>query len=155
MVFPFYFAKTVVKSLVIMIGGMTMNSNQKVTASRHQQRVKIIEKLYNMDINNETTFEPQDDPFVNDAIKGILTYQEKIDQLITDHLVKWSIKRLSTVDRAILRLAVYEMYDTNTPAEIIINEALNLTRTFTDEGDNKAVGFNNSVLDKIKTTLNK
>lgn len=123
--------------------------------SRREQRALIVEELYKLDINEQLQFEPTEFEFVNEMIQGVLENQPKIDTLISEHLERWTIKRLSYVDRAIIRLAVYEMYATETPSEIIINEALNLTRTFSDEGDSKAVSFNNSVLDKIKKTLKK
>lgn len=123
--------------------------------SRREQRTQVIEILYGLEMQNTNTFEETEHPFVNEMIKGILEMQAKIDAIISDHLVNWTLKRLSTVDRAIVRLATYELYNTDTPAEIIINEALNLTRTFTDEGDSKAVKFNNRLLDNIKTTLKK
>ena len=79
----------------------------------------------------------------------------KIDQIIVNNLVNWKINRLSYVDRAIIRFAVYELYYTQTPFEIVINEALNLTRKYSDEGDGKMVGFTNKVLDNIKVFLKK
>ncbi|MFH5882101.1 transcription antitermination factor NusB [Liberiplasma polymorphum] len=123
--------------------------------SRREQRALIIEELYKLDMNDMQKFTLTEFEFVDEMIQGILDNLPKIDTLISEHLERWTLKRVSYVDRAILRLAVYEMYATDTPAEIIINEALNLTRTFTDEGDSKAVSFNNSVLDKIKKTVNK
>ncbi len=123
--------------------------------TRREQRAYMIEKLYAWDLLGTTAFEETGNAFVDETLQGVLKHRMRIDELITAHLQRWSLKRLSYVDRAILRLATYEMYETETPGEIVINEALNLTRTFTDEGDDKAVAFNNSVLDKIKKTLNK
>ncbi|MFW5865039.1 MAG: transcription antitermination factor NusB, partial [Candidatus Izemoplasmataceae bacterium] len=116
---------------------------------------QVVEILYSLEMNNTNTFEKTEYPFVNEMLEGILQAQAKIDAIISDHLVNWTLKRLSMVDRAIIRLATYELYNTDTPAEIIINEALNLTRMFTDEGDSKAVKFNNRLLDNIKNTLKK
>ncbi len=155
MVFPFYFALIVVKFLVKMNGGITMQKTQIESKTRHAQRVLSVELLYSLDLNSAETFTPSDYEFVNEVVAGILKYQETIDEIINSQLERWTLKRLSYVDRAILRLATYEMYAMQTPGEIVINEALELTRTFTDEGDNKAVKFNNSVLDKIKKSLNK
>ena len=123
--------------------------------SRREQRTMVIENLYACDMNDSREVRITEYAFVDEMLKGIFEHMSVIDTLISDHLERWSLKRLSFVDRAILRLAVYEMYATSTPSEIIINEALNLTRTFTDEGNSKAVAFNNSVLDKIRKTLKK
>lgn len=87
------------------------------------------------------------------TLEGIIDNLEKIDQLIQSHLEGWSLSRLNKVDKAILRLAVYEMVKAQTPIKITINEALELTKSFTDAGDKKAANFNNKVLDDIGRTL--
>lgn len=79
---------------------------------------------------------------------------DKIDELLNNSLVNYSLDRLNLVDKAILRLAVSELLNKQVASEIVINEALELTREFTDNGDNKAVRFNNKVLDTVKSKLN-
>jgi len=87
------------------------------------------------------------------TLEGVIDSLEKIDQLIVDHLEGWSISRLNKVDKAILRLAVYEMLEKIAPQKIVINEAIELTKNFTDIGDKKSPNFNNKLLDKIGKTL--
>ena len=87
------------------------------------------------------------------TLEGIINNLTKIDQLIADHLEGWSISRLNKVDKAIIRLAVYEMLEDVTPFKIVINEAIELTKNFTDVGDKKASSFNNKLLDKIGKTI--
>jgi len=99
-----------------------------------------------------------DDAFTIEAfyfttLEGIINNLEKIDELIIKHLEGWSFSRLNKVDKAILRLAVYEMMDDLTPIKIVINEAIELTKNFTDTGDKKTPNFNNRLLDKIGKTL--
>lgn len=99
-----------------------------------------------------------DDAFAIEAfyfttLEGIIDNLEKIDQLIIEHLAGWSFTRLNKVDKAILRLAVYELLEGMAPAEIVINEAIELTKNFTDTGDKKSPNFNNKLLDKIKSSL--
>ena len=89
------------------------------------------------------------------TLEGITSSMSQIDQLIADHLEGWSLSRLNKVDKAILRLAVYEMLEGTIPIKIIINEAIELTKNFTDVGDKKASSFNNKLLDKIGKTLAK
>jgi len=86
-------------------------------------------------------------------LEGIIDRLATIDQLIIDNLEGWSIARLNKVDKAILRLAVYEMLEGVTPIKIVINEAIELTKNFTDTGDHKAASFNNKLLDKIRKKL--
>ena len=74
--------------------------------------------------------------------------------MISKNLVKWTIDRLSFVDKAILRLATYEMMYTSTPKQIIINEAIDITGDYVDTEDFPAKKFNNRVLDNIKESLN-
>lgn len=99
-----------------------------------------------------------DDAFTIEAfyfttLEGIIGNLEKIDALISAHLQGWALSRLNKVDKAILRLAVYEMVIDRTPIKVTINEAVELTKNFTDVGDKKATKFNNKVLDDIGRTL--
>lgn len=87
------------------------------------------------------------------TVEGILNNIEKIDAVLTAHLEGWNLSRINKVDKAILRLAVYEMTKGGTPINIAINEAIELTKNFTDVGDKKSSGFNNRLLDKIATSL--
>jgi N utilization substance protein B len=115
--------------------------------SRREQRMRIIEILYQYDMG--TTPEKSGEAFVDDTVALILAQQETIDKTLESQLENYKLNRISTVDRAIFRLALYELLDTSTPAEIIIDEALRLTHIYTDLGDHKAVSFNNKVLDKL------
>lgn len=127
--------------------------NQKL--SRREQREEIVKRLYEMDVNRDFSNVDSDYEFITEALDGVSMRLDRIDQIIEDNLKNWKLKRLTFIDRAIIRCAVYEMYYTKTPTEIIINEALNITRKYSDEGDNKMVGFVNKVLDNIKVYLKK
>jgi len=129
--------------------------NEAVKVSRREKREEIVKKLYEMDIHQEFTFEQTKFPFVNESLEGIVQYLKDIDHKIESNLQNWKLARLSFVDRAIIRFATFEMMYTNTPEEIVINEALNITRKFTDEGDSKMVGFTNKVLDNIAKSIKK
>ncbi len=85
----------------------------------------------------------------------ILENLEKIDKVIGDNLVGYTIDRLNYVDLAIVENAVYEMFFTDTPIEIIINEAVNLTKKYSNLDDDAAKRFNNRLLDNIKTKMGK
>ncbi|AIO19334.1 hypothetical protein KQ51_01458 [Candidatus Izimaplasma bacterium HR1] len=123
--------------------------------SRREQREEVIQRLYEIDINKIEEPFLSEYEFVDKVVNGVLLNIEKIDEIISVNLQKWKINRLTYVDRAIVRFATYELYYTETPHEIVINEALNLTKKFSDEGDNKMVGFTNKVLDNIKKYLKK
>lgn len=132
-----------------------MQKNNSHHVTRTDMRGWIIEELYRMDIHGDFIHEPSKTPFVNESIEGIISHMDELDNLIKENLKGWSLRRLSFVDRAILRLAVYEMRFTDTGKEIAINEALELTKRYSDEGDRKHVSFNNRVLDTVKKALEK
>ena len=73
----------------------------------------------------------------------------KIDKVISDNLDKYTIDRLNYVDRAIIRLATYEMMYTDLAKTIIINEAIEITKEYTNLDDGMQAKFNNKLLDKI------
>lgn len=78
---------------------------------------------------------------------------QKLDEVIDNYSEHWSIKRLSKIDRNILRLAVYEMlYLSTIPPAVTINEAVELGKTF---GTEESGGFINGILDKIKNDRDK
>jgi N utilization substance protein B len=129
--------------------------DKKQELSRRELREEIIKQLYTIDINKEFLDVDSEYEYVVESVEGVISSLHKVDEIIINNLVNWRINRLSYVDRAIIRFAVYELYYTDTPYEIIINEALNLTRKFTDEGDSKQVSFTNKVLDNIKKYLKK
>lgn len=127
--------------------------SEKLT--RKQQREEIIKRLYEMDMNRDFSNCTSEYEYIEELLEGVGEKIDIIDDIIEENLTNWSLQRLTFIDRAILRCAVYEMRYTSTPSEIIINEALNLTRKYSDEGDNKMVGFTNRVLDNIKKSMKK
>jgi len=74
----------------------------------------------------------------------------EIDDRISRHAEHWRLDRMPTVDRNILRLAVYEMEHGGTPAAVTIDEALELARKFSNE---ESVQFVNGVLDAVRREL--
>ena len=78
---------------------------------------------------------------------------DEIDALIAGSAEHWRPERMAVIDRLILRMAVSEfLRDTDTPHAVVINEALELARTFSTED---AVKFINGVLDGIKRRMEK
>lgn len=123
--------------------------------SRREQREEVVKRLYQMDMTSDFSETESEYPYVTEMLDGVTENMDFIDDAISDNLLKWKLNRLSYIDRAIMRCAVYEMYFTPLASEIVINEALNITRKYSDEGDNKTVKFTNKVLDNIKIFLKK
>jgi N utilization substance protein B len=91
--------------------------------------------------------------FANALVKGTIQQVAEIDQLLAAHAHNWRLERMAVIDRLVLRLAVYELQSQpETPARVVINEAIELARTFS--GD-EAVPFVNGVLDAVRKELNR
>jgi N utilization substance protein B len=89
--------------------------------------------------------------FANGLVRGTLERQAEIDTLLAAHAQNWRVERMAVIDRIVLRMGVYEMLaEMDTPSKVIINEAIELARSFS--GD-EAVGFVNGVLDAVRKEL--
>ena len=127
--------------------------------SRHIGRELALKALYRIDIcggasSDEVAalFEtaPSDSQmrvFANTLIDGVRREERDLDKRIADALEHWSITRLSRIDHNILRIATYELLHMgDVPARVSIDEAIELAKTYGDEGSGR---FVNGVLDHI------
>ncbi len=89
--------------------------------------------------------------FANGLVRGTLDRIKDIDAILSAHAQNWRVERMAVIDRMVLRLAVYELLaEPDTPPPVVINEALELARSFSGED---AVGFVNGVLDAVRKEL--
>jgi transcription antitermination protein NusB len=89
--------------------------------------------------------------FAAELVRGTIASLETIDALIGQHSANWRFERLAAIDRLILRLAVWELqHQPDVPAAVVIDEALELARTFSADD---SVRFVNGVLDAIRLGL--
>lgn len=90
--------------------------------------------------------------YANVLIGGVLQIRSELDALITRAVANWELNRISYVDRAVLRLAAFEIYKkpNNVTAATAINEAVELAKKFSTR---EAQRFVNGVLDKVKTLV--
>lgn len=86
------------------------------------------------------------DPFMEELARGASEMAPDIDHRIAEKSAHWKIERMPIVDRNILRLGIYEMSRRETPAAVVIDEALELARQFSGE---ESVAFINGVLDAV------
>ena len=84
--------------------------------------------------------------FVKDMVNGIIKKQEVINELANKYLKNWEITRLNKVDQAIISLGIYELMYSETPSVVAINEAIELSKRYSDEKVTKMI---NAVLDGI------
>ncbi len=125
--------------------------------NRSELREIIMKVLYQInlfkeakiDYNKEDLIKEQlevENDFVNDSINGIENHQKEIIELANKYLKDWTIDRLNKVDQAILELGIYELMYTDTPSVVAINEAIELSKKYSDEAVTKMI---NGVLDKV------
>ncbi len=88
--------------------------------------------------------------FSEELLKGSLTNISEIDAKIREFTKNTEFSRMPPIDLSILRIATYEILFTETPVPIVINEALEVTRKFSDENTRK---FVNGVLNSISKDL--
>lgn len=130
--------------------------------NRKLSREKTMELLFSMTLskecvedvvetfmdNYESNLKEIDLTYLKQTLAGVENNKEAIDEVISANLHNWKIDRISKINLTILRLAAYELlYNDEVPKSVAINEALELTRKYSDE---KSVSFVNGVLDKIK-----
>ena len=136
--------------------------------SRHRAREAALQMLYQWEVGRVTmpdvlgTFWRHEPPeagrlpddlraFAERLAVGVANTVSTLDPAIADAAEHWRIERMNVMDRLILRLAIYEfLHEPETPGRVIINEALELARTFS--GDD-AVRFINGILDAIRRRL--
>ncbi len=90
---------------------------------------------------------PREDwPFITALCAGVTDHRKALDAVITKHLSNWTLDRLAAVDRNVLRMALYEMRRMDTPATVVINEAVELAKTY---GGEESGRFVNGILGTI------
>ncbi len=132
-------------------------------AARHRSREHALQILFQWDMrkqpveesiaafygslySEESAVQPERDEFLEQLVRGTVDKAGEIDALISGHAEHWRIERMPAVDRNILRLAIYELRNTETPPAVAIDEALELARRFSTE---ESVQFVNGVLDAV------
>lgn len=125
--------------------------------NRSELREIIMKSLYQIFILKNTNLEYNVDEiiheqleiendFVNETVNGVLENLEEIKTLANKYLIDWKIDRLNLVDQSILSIGIYELKYTQTPSIVAINEAIELSKKYSDEAVTKMI---NGVLDNI------
>ena len=131
--------------------------------ARHRSRQRALQVLYQWDMtkqpvaqaissfyetlySDEEKLAPGRDEFMEELVTGTSQMATAIDDRIVAKSENWKLDRMPVVDRNILRLAIYEMSRQETPAAVVIDEALELARQFSGE---ESVGFVNGILDAV------
>ncbi|ARJ13944.1 transcription antitermination factor NusB [Staphylococcus lugdunensis] len=126
--------------------------------SRKESRTQAFQTLFQLEmkdsdlsISEAINFIKDDHPdldftFIHWLVTGVKDHEPILDKAIEPHLKDWSLNRLLKTDRIILRMATFELMHSDTPPKVIINEAVELTKQFSDDDHYK---FINGVLSNI------
>ncbi len=125
--------------------------------TRSELREKIMIILYQIDINRKQNIDYSveeiirenldiDNEFVRDIVYGVITYESDIIKEANKYMKDWSIDRIDRTGAAILKMAIYELKYTDTPPIVVINEAIELAKKYSDDDVRKMI---NAVLDKM------
>ncbi len=132
--------------------------------TKNDRRERVFQMLFSIDFNvdrdAETAFlsffeegdNVPENGFVRDTFIGAVNYVETADAMIETDSKNWKASRMSGVTRNILRLAIYEIMNTETPPKVVISEAVNLAKKF---GDDAEPSFINGILNRIAKEENK
>lgn len=129
----------------------------EVMKNRSELREIIMKIIYqisildstNLDYDIDTLIKEQlevENEFVSSTVMGIMEHQKEIVKLANRYLDSWTMDRLNKVDQAIISLGIYELKYTDTPSVVAINEAIELSKRYSDEKVTKMI---NAVLDGI------
>lgn len=88
--------------------------------------------------------------FANKLFEGAAKEVTALDEIIAKHCENWRFERLAAIDRAILRLAIHELKAAETPAKVVLNEAVELAKKFSSE---ESGAFVNGILDSVHKSL--
>ncbi|QIQ22232.1 transcription antitermination factor NusB [Zophobihabitans entericus] len=131
--------------------------------ARHRARECAVQAIYSWQLSQnsitdvEVSFMAEQDmkgvdtKYFRELLQGVVRHYGEFDEAMKPYLTDRSVEELGQVERAILRLALYELTKReDVPYKVVINEAIELTKTFGAEDSHK---FVNGVLDKIAPTI--
>jgi len=127
-------------------------------SARSKSRKRALDVLYAADARSIDPLQVMSDrldgpePFefgdyAESLIRGVVEHQRRIDELLAQHAEGWTVERMPAVDRAILRIGVFELlYGVDVPAAVVIDEAVEAAKTLSTDNSPK---FVNGVLGQI------
>ncbi len=128
------------------------------TPDRHAARALVLQLLFQDDFNPRTNpakgdewvqsqlRQPELVRFAKNLLSGVRRNRRELDERLQRAADNWSLERMAAVDRNVLRLGAYELFHTSTPSSVIIDEAIELAKTF---GTELSGAFVNGILDRL------
>jgi N utilization substance protein B len=106
--------------------------------------------LYQWDVTGQelaSLFEGEVDPYARSVAESVVKSHEELDRRITEASDDWTADRLGALERNILRMAILELDERDTPVEVAINEAVALAKRYSSEDAGRLV---NGILGRIE-----
>jgi N utilization substance protein B len=131
-------------------------------AQRHKSRQYALQMLFQWEIGRQDPKRIEDGfwriaraekstrAFADSLFEAVVRNATELDGEVSKHIENWRLERLAVIDRAILRLAVQELREGDAPRKVVVNEAVELAKTFSSED---SAGFVNGVLDSVLHSL--
>jgi N utilization substance protein B len=119
-------------------------------AGRRAARRTALVLLYQWDVTGQelaSLFEGEVDPYARALAEAVIEEHEQLDRRITEASDDWTADRLGALERNILRMAIHELDERETPIEVVINEAVALAKRYSSEDAGKLV---NGILGRIE-----
>ena len=134
-----------------------MKQGDFMSVSRSELRKKCMVILYQIDLFDslKTPYEIDqviadnieiENEFVKDIVYGVVTHKTELDDLANQYVKDWTISRLDKTGASILRMSIFELKYMETPPIVVINEAIELAKEYSDDSVRKII---NAVLDKM------
>lgn len=128
-----------------------------MSKTRSELREKCMIILYqNEIINNDKISTPIEDiikdnleidsDFVDNIVNGVIKKYDELNEIANKYMNDWTIDRIDKTGASILRMGIYELKYTDTPEIVVINEAIELAKKYSDDNVRKII---NAVLDKL------
>jgi len=125
--------------------------------NRSELREKCMVILYQLEIFKKNKMEIDvessikenleiENDFVKDIVYGVVTHTSELDEIANSNMKDWTVERIDRTGASILRMAIYELKYSDTPEIVVINEAVELAKKYSDDNVRKII---NAVLDKI------
>lgn len=128
-----------------------------MASNRHLGRIVALQTLYELDFRSHGLYQwsieevlnrnlrpynnqIDDIDFVQRLVQGVCEYTIELDETIAPIAPEWPVEQIARVDKTILRMAIYELtHEKDTPAKVIINEAVELAKAFGNDSSSKFV----------------
>lgn len=125
--------------------------------TRSELREKCMVILYQYEIMSKSNIEVNieeiikdnieiENDFVKEIVYGVITHKNELDEYANKHMKDWTLDRIDKTGAQILRIAIYEIKYTDTPEVVVINEAIELSKKYSDDNVRKII---NAILDKL------